>query len=217
VSTIAKELAGFKISTDDARDDGPNTGTPTNKADDLSDVKTPDDQLNNKKKCVNCGNLDANAHCAGCHQAPNTDGTSHVSVRYCTRECQKAHWVSHRTECKNLQARKALFRAAWLLQKIWYTVRRESFDNDLVSAEEVNGELLIHEGNYDLKSTKRENGFYREFPDAIFKNKQDAEASLNLLYCTDSVSHMYMVNHWLLKGKSWKDYSRTNGTDSASR
>ncbi|KEQ71396.1 hypothetical protein M436DRAFT_74462 [Aureobasidium namibiae CBS 147.97] len=187
------------ISSDDPRDDSSSTGTPTNKADDLSDVKTPDDQLNNKNKCANCGCLDANAYCAGCHQAPNTDGTPHVNVRYCTRECQKAHWPSHRIECKNLQARKALFRAAWLLQKIWYAVRRESFDNDLVSAEEVNGELLIQEGNYDLKSTKRENGFYREFPDAIFKNKQDAEASLNLLYCTDSVSHMYMVNHWLLK------------------
>lgn len=201
MSTITKELAGSKISTDGSRDDS-NTETPSDKSGDLSDDKTAIDQATNKKKCTNCGHLDANAYCAGCHQAPNTDGTPHVNVRYCTRKCQKAHWPSHRTECKNLQARKALFRAAWLLQKIWYTVRRESFDNDLVSAEEVNGELLIREGNYDLESTRREHGFYREFPDAIFKNKQDAETCLNLLYCTDSLSHMYMVNHWLLKGKS---------------
>lgn len=101
-----------------------------------------------------------------------------------------------------MQARKALFRAAWLLQKIWYTVRRESFDNDIVRTEEVDGELLIHEGNYDPESTKRKYGFYREVPDAIFKNKQDAEACLNLLYCTDSLSFMYIVNSWLLKGES---------------
>ena len=202
MDNIAKDLAGFKISTGDSRDDGSFTETPANKSDDFSGVKTPIDHPNNKNKCSNCGHLDANAYCAGCHQAPNTDGSPHVSARYCTNECQKAHWPSHRAECKNLQARKALFRAAWLLQKIWYTVRRESFDNDLVSAEEVNGELLIREGNYDVESTKRKHGFYREFPDAIFKNKQDGETCLNLLYCTDSLSHMYMVNHWLLKGKS---------------
>lgn len=202
MDNITKDLTGINILTEDARDDGSNTETLTKKPDDLSDVKTPIDRPNNKKNCTNCGDTDANAYCAGCHQAPNTDGTPRVNVRYCTRVCQKAHWPSHRAECKNLQARKALFRAAWLLQKIWYAVRRESFDNDLVSAEEINGELLIREGNYDLESTRREHGFYREFPDAIFKNRQDAETCLNLLYCTDSLSHMSMVNHWLLKGKS---------------
>jgi hypothetical protein len=201
VSAIANDLASTKISTGDPRDLS-NTESPTNNSDSLSDVKTPINQSKNEKKCTNCGNHNANAYCAGCRQAPNTDGTSHVNVRYCTKECQKAHWPSHRIECKNLQARKALFRAARLLQKMWYAVRRESFDNCVVKAEEVDGELLIHEGNYDLEPTKRKYGFYREVPDAIFKNKQDAETCLNLLYCTDSVSHMYMVNHWLLKGQT---------------
>ncbi|KAI4755233.1 hypothetical protein E4T52_12813 [Aureobasidium sp. EXF-3400] len=198
IATVAKDLAGFKISTSKP-DDLLHTEPPT-KPDDLSNVKTPANKPHNKKKCTNCGNLNAKAHCAGCHQAPETDSTPHVNVRYCTRECQKAHWPSHRAECKNLQARKALFRAAWLLQKMWYAVRRESFDNCVTKAEEVNGELLIHEGNYDVEPTKREHGFYRKFPDAAFKNKQDAETCLNLLYCTDSLSHMYIVNHWLLKG-----------------
>ncbi|THV81311.1 hypothetical protein D6D29_05474 [Aureobasidium pullulans] len=186
--------------------------TSTGKLDNTSDTKpstyNPDDVFNDKiscsksdkKKCTNCGNFNAKAHCAGCHKAPNIDGTPRIDVRYCTRECQKAHWSAHRVECKNLQARKALFRAAWLMQKIWHTVRRESFDNCVVKSEQIDGELLIHEGDYNLEPTKREAGFYREFPDHIFENEQDAESCLNLLYCTDSLSHMYMINSWLLKG-----------------
>ena len=81
-------------------------------------------------------------------------------------------------------------------------MRRESFDNSIIKTEEVNGELLVHEGNYSSEPTQRENGFYRKFPDAIFKNKQDAETCLVLLCCADSLSHMYMVTSWLLKGKS---------------
>ncbi|KAG9840459.1 palmitoyltransferase akr1, partial [Aureobasidium melanogenum] len=197
-TTITSRLSNLEISTDDSRD-LLNTGSSTDRSDDLSEVSQPAINVDQTKQCSNCGTRNAKAHCAGCHQAPNTDGSPHISVRYCNKDCQKGHWPAHRTECKNLQARKALFRAAWLLQKIWYTVRRESFDNCVVRTEEVNGELLIHEGDYDVEPTKRHYGFYRDFPDAVFKNKQDAETCLNLLYCTDSLSHMYIVSHWLLK------------------
>ncbi|KAI4846094.1 hypothetical protein E4T44_05252 [Aureobasidium sp. EXF-8845] len=198
VSTITNDLARSIISTNDSPDLS-KTNPPTNKHDDFSDVNTPIGHPNSERECTNCGNFNAKSYCAGCHQAPNTDGTPHLGVRYCSKECQKIHWPAHRLECKNLQTRKALFRAARLLQKMWYAVRRESFDNTVIGVEEVNGELLMHEGDYNLEPTKRVPGFYREFPDAIFKNEQDAEACLNSLYCTDSLTHMHMVTNWLLK------------------
>jgi hypothetical protein len=210
VSTITNDLARSKISTNNSPGLS-ETKPPTNKSSDLSDVNTPIGQPSSEKECTNCGNFNAKSYCAGCHEAPNTDGTPHVGVRYCSRGCQKTNWPAHRLECKNLQARKALFKAAGLLQKIWYTVRREAFDNCIVKTEEVNGELLIHEGDYDLEPTKRKDGFYRKFPDAIFKNQQDADACLNLLSCTDSLSHMYMVNHWLLKCRSFFSERRLFG------
>lgn len=201
MTTITNDLARSKISPGDSRNLF-NIEPPTDTSNDLSDLETPTDNPSKKKECTNCGNLNAKFYCAGCHQAPKTDGTTHVNVRYCTKECQKTHWAYHRIECKNLQARKALFRAAWLLRKMWHTVRKESFDNCVIKAEEVNGELLIHEGDYNLERSKRVPGFYREFPEAIFNDKQDAEACLDLLCCSDSLSHMYMVSHWLLKGES---------------
>lgn len=174
-----------------------------------------DDNLNtkvswaksDKKKCTNCGGTAPKSHCAGCHQAPNIDGTLHASVQYCGRECQKAHWSVHRKECKNLQARKALFRAGSLLQDMWYTIRRESFDNAVVGVEELDGALLVYEGDYDVEPAMREGGFYRKFPEAIFENKEDAESCLSLLYCNDSLNHMHQVVEWLLKGKWTANHS----------
>ncbi|KAG9689042.1 palmitoyltransferase akr1, partial [Aureobasidium melanogenum] len=197
-ATITNDLFKFQISTSDPRG-LVDTKPSTNKSNDLPKAKPSIKKPRNKTNCTNCGNLDAKAHCSGCHGAPEVDGTFQTGVRYCNKECQKAHWPHHRRGCKNMQDRKALFRAGSLLQKIWYMVRRESFDNCVVKAEEVNGELLIHEGNYGSEPTIRENGFYREFPDAIFESKQDAETCLILLCCAESLSHMYMVTSWLLK------------------
>lgn len=100
-----------------------------------------------------------------------------------------------------MQARKALFRAGYLLQKIWYTMRRESFDSAIVKVEEVDGELVVHEGDYDVEPTLREGGFYRRFPEEIFKDKKDAESCLSLLFCNDCLNHMHSVFEWFLKGR----------------
>lgn len=99
-----------------------------------------------------------------------------------------------------MQTRKPLFRAGQLLQEIWYTVRRESFDTAIVKVQEVGGELVVYDGDYDVEPTLREGGYYRKFPEDIFKNKEDAESCLSLLFCNDCLSHMYRINKWLLEG-----------------
>ncbi|THY29052.1 hypothetical protein D6D00_03862 [Aureobasidium pullulans] len=178
----------------------------TNHSDDILDTKVSWAK-SDKKKCTNCGGTAPKSHCAGCHQAPNIDDTLHVSVQYCGRGCQKAHWPIHRKECKNLQARKALFRAGSLLQEMWYAIRRESFDNAVVRVEELDGALLVYEGDYCVEPAMREGGFYRKFPEAIFENKEDAESCLSLLFCNDSLNHMHQVVEWLLKGKWTANHS----------
>lgn len=100
-----------------------------------------------------------------------------------------------------MQTRKALFRAGRLLQEIWYTIRRESFDNAIVKVQEIDGDLVVYDGDYIVETTLRENGYYRKFPEDLFKNKQDAESCLSLLSCNDSLNHMPRVVEWLLKGE----------------
>ena len=44
-----------------------------------------------KKECGNCKSQDATICCASCKMQ-----------YYCTKECQKAHWKTHKLTCKNL-------------------------------------------------------------------------------------------------------------------
>lgn len=199
---ITNDLSKFQISTDDPR--GLDSITPpTNNSSDLPKVKPFTKKPTNAKKCTNCGKMDAKAHCTACHLAPEPDGTLQTSVRYCNKECQKAHWVHHRRGCKQMQARKALFRAGRLLQEMWYAIRRESYDNAVVRVQEINGELVVYDGDYNVEPTLRENGYYRRFPEEIFKNKKDAESCLSLLSCNDVLNHMPRAVEWLLKGENY--------------
>ncbi|KAG2491412.1 hypothetical protein HYH03_010201 [Edaphochlamys debaryana] len=50
-----------------------------------------------EKVCAQCGKDGAPKVCAGCGGA----------VRYCSRECQKAHWPSHKAECGKSRAAAA--------------------------------------------------------------------------------------------------------------
>ena len=56
-----------------------------------------DNTDNSKSICANCGKTDADAEqtlktCNGCK-----------FVKYCNTDCQKAHWQSHKKECKTRQ------------------------------------------------------------------------------------------------------------------
>ena len=45
--------------------------------------------------CAACGSADATLRCSACKAA-----------RYCSKECQKAHWKGHKAVCKQLRAEK---------------------------------------------------------------------------------------------------------------
>lgn len=54
----------------------------------------------------------APSHCARCGAAPAATGEAFSecarceSVRYCTRECQVAHWKEHKPRCKAISAER---------------------------------------------------------------------------------------------------------------
>jgi MYND finger len=56
----------------------------------------------------------------GCLEAPVYDECISTPMFYCSPVCQKADWGQHKSECRKLQARKTLGRAALLLQAIIY-------------------------------------------------------------------------------------------------
>lgn len=49
------------------------------------------------KVCLHCGSVTGNMRCSGC-----------FSARYCGKECQRAHWASHKHECKSVKRQSVL-------------------------------------------------------------------------------------------------------------
>ncbi|KAK0750134.1 hypothetical protein B0T18DRAFT_366186 [Schizothecium vesticola] len=73
-------------------------------------------------RCAACSN-EAASSCAGCLGAPAYgNGQPPQRTFYCTAQCQKAHWSTHKAECKLLQTRKLVFRAATVLDAMMAVV-----------------------------------------------------------------------------------------------
>lgn len=47
-------------------------------------------------------------NCAHCGKVANSKCTNCKAVQYCSRDCQKAHWKSHKLNCRPFEVRKAI-------------------------------------------------------------------------------------------------------------
>ncbi|KAK6437201.1 hypothetical protein LTR95_006600 [Oleoguttula sp. CCFEE 5521] len=64
--------------------------------------------------CAVCGK-DAKYRCAKCTEGLGAHGQVDIN-HYCGKDCQTAHWASHKGECKVKNARKQLYRAGHVLR-----------------------------------------------------------------------------------------------------
>lgn len=82
--------------------------------------------------CATCGKV-ASTQCAGC-----TDPASpRAPTAYCSKDCQKVNWQSHKKHCQSIQARKKLFRAGDLLRDAYLAIRVEMFEQSLSKVERL--------------------------------------------------------------------------------
>ncbi|KAG8532306.1 uncharacterized protein KY384_003947 [Bacidia gigantensis] len=92
--------------------------------------------------CATCGK-DARLTCNGCLKAPSyLDDPAHAT-KYCGAECQKKHWPTHKKRCKTLQNRKSLYRAASLIQEIYYVTRRRTWGGFIEKILRVDDETVF--------------------------------------------------------------------------
>jgi hypothetical protein len=91
-------------------------------------------------RCAQC-NQPANQVCKGCADTPDIDKKATIGkTYYCNSDCQRLNWSTHKSTCKRLQNRKALYRAGAILQEIFYVYREKLFDRP-VDRIEVTGSL----------------------------------------------------------------------------
>lgn len=93
--------------------------------------------------CSRCSTPTSN-RCGGCSGAPVYNHNPVPHTFYCSNDCQRAGWDRHKRECKALQARKSLVRAATILQEIMYRIRKNAYPITVSSVQHDAGRIAIN-------------------------------------------------------------------------
>jgi hypothetical protein len=102
--------------------------------------------------CVQCLGP-ANERCAGCLGAPGYGKSKPDDTFYCGPMCQKAHWDKHKPECKMLQDRITLHRAASLLQALMYRICMQASYMSFTGVRVEGNTIHLHQYNGFLSRT----------------------------------------------------------------
>ncbi|KAM3075308.1 Vacuolar protein sorting-associated protein atg6 [Clarireedia jacksonii] len=147
--------------------------------------------------CAYCHDNSAKTlKCGGCSSQLGNE--KHASIYYCRKACQTAHWNIHKQACKIRQTRQLLYRAASVLQDIFYSYREAVFELNIVKIEEKDGVLYLYEGKYaDIKSVE---SILHKFPEGLEITEEDRKSALSFMACSDVMLYMNGIITHFLKG-----------------
>lgn len=77
-------------------------------------------------KCCGCGGT-AQFICKGCKGSPADREDKMIITHYCSAACAKAHWKSHKKDCKAAADRRLLYRSAGVSKALFYVHQKMSF------------------------------------------------------------------------------------------
>lgn len=95
------------------------------------------------QKCASCGKH-AKLLCTACNHCPVQSENDVSTIYYCNKDCQASHWTKHKSECKARIARRSLYRAADLAQKIYLELCFQTWGERVTSVEDDGQALHIH-------------------------------------------------------------------------
>lgn len=153
----------------------------------------PPSITNATHQCAKC-NSPATMNCSACVDVPGSDG----KTWYCNASCQQSHWSTHKDICKALRARKILYRAASLLQDMFYTYRLHIFDMLIVRTKVEGRRMYLYEGVYP--TLRNAVDFICEFPVGLLTNTEDQRTVLTYQACSDVPAWMHDVIKYILTG-----------------
>jgi hypothetical protein len=137
--------------------------------------------------CARCPRHTTN-RCTGCLEAPVYDEGVSEPTFYCSQVCQKAEWGQHKSECRKLQARKTLGRAAVLLQAIIYRIRLHASPLPFKSARIEGSIIFLDRFQIDGLDTQRQ---LKSFPVCLDDNRSLLEPVLVYMGCMETMMYLY--------------------------
>ena len=131
--------------------------------------------------CAQCG-AGATLFCRGC-SGIRPDTNEEVRIWYCGKVCQTAGWNGHKDLCREIQAVKRLYRAARLLQSIFFATTREyTFGYDLQEVKKEDDKIKLYTKQIPSPF------FFHKLPDLSSLSQENQRAVLSFLTCQQSVA-----------------------------
>ncbi|KAJ5774381.1 hypothetical protein N7457_009277 [Penicillium paradoxum] len=146
-------------------------------------------------QCATCG-AEATMRCLHCLDAPEYQIGDSTVVVYCDSFCQEMHWPKHEGYCKDMQKRKMLLRAAWLLKAAILAYKEIVYDVDLTKVEFKDGVLSLHQNPRPISSGPK----HAPFPAHMFNSIEHKEAALVHNQCTAATALLGPLTRRILRG-----------------
>ena len=146
--------------------------------------------------CACCQKATTNK-CGGCLGAPAYGQSPAKRTFYCSTQCQKTDWSRHKAECKALQARKSLRRAAVVLQATLYRIRSNAYPLSVTSVR-IDGTRIILDGPKTDETLPQP---LESFPSILDDGGEIWEAALMHLGSADAMIYLYNLAKEFLRGK----------------
>jgi MYND finger len=154
--------------------------------------------------CAHC-HKQSTKKCTGCLGAPIYGKATAVTF-YCSKDCQVADRLRHKSECRKLQARKSLARAAQLLQGIFYRIRMHAYPKqmDVVQFDSMYVEgSTIYLPSPEARGVLQRPPTLRQFPISFEGDKDQSHVEAVLTYsgCTEVLLYLHNFAKALLGGE----------------
>ncbi|KAF2845061.1 hypothetical protein T440DRAFT_502704 [Plenodomus tracheiphilus IPT5] len=154
-------------------------------------ASTPATALEPRDACYLCGK--PASKCSGCI-------SSEFSRSYCSKQCQKQDWPSHKSFCKDHQLEEVLKKAATVASIAYLRFRKNTWDIPIVKVDVEEGVLTIHR-EYDSMDN-----YFVPFPKRLMASEDKKETRRNMnqvlcaFVCEEGLAWMHNTLAGLLQG-----------------